>query len=312
MFLAALLLFSLTRAEIIQRMRAPIVTQADGLVKVYARCDEDVRRDFQQPVARFANDTITALYASLSEKSVKFQKPGIVVFLGNDRTNTTEVVSEVVTNDNQLVSRILLKSPGFSDIDRFRLEVVKGFFRSVKATDLDDDAAWKALRKADPRYRIADERAALELWLAGKRPEGAPQLNSEEAVFEEVELNLARMRKVLEPGVASKRDVLIFASRLCLYPRTLDEKFVGGADVVSFKEAIELSSRDPRVRLLAYFKTKELPVFAGGRGDYLAHAGEAYNEFLTALAKGDLTNKELERLLEVAELKLKAAYAQGR
>ena len=48
MTFAALLLLALTRAEIVQRMRAPVITQSEGLVRVYADCPEDVRREFQK------------------------------------------------------------------------------------------------------------------------------------------------------------------------------------------------------------------------------------------------------------------------
>lgn len=312
MTLAAILLFALTRAEIIQRMRAPIITQADGLVKVYARCDEDVRREYQQPVARYAADTVKMLYQHLLKKGERFAQPGIVIFLGNDRTNTTEVVSEVITNDVQMaVSRILLKNPGSADLNRLRLEVVKGFYRSVEGKELGDEAALAILRAADPHYRIEDERHKLELWLKGERSASARAPTDEEELFEEVEENLARMRKVLQPGTASKRDVLTFGSHLWLYARTLDEKFYGGASAVSFKDAISLAKFDPRVRILAVFKMRELPVLAGGRGEYLAHAAEAYVHFLGELAKGEKTEAELEKLYEIAELKLKAAYSQA-
>ena len=35
---AAILLFALTRAEIIERLKAPPITDMDGLVQVYADC----------------------------------------------------------------------------------------------------------------------------------------------------------------------------------------------------------------------------------------------------------------------------------
>ena len=54
-------MLALTRAEIVQRMRAPVVTQAEGLVRVFANCPEDMRREFQSPVARFAAETVYSL-----------------------------------------------------------------------------------------------------------------------------------------------------------------------------------------------------------------------------------------------------------
>lgn len=304
-------MLALTRAEIIQRMRAPVVTRADGLVKVYANCDEDVRRTYQYPVAGFADDTIKTLREGLSLKSERSEKAGIIVLLGADRTNTTEVVTSVSTNDGAVVSRIYLLNPATSDQERFRTQLVRAFSRAVLKAEISDEEAVKLIRKADPKFRIADERAALENWLQGKIEKDFDGPIGEDALFAEVEENLARMRKVLEPGVASKRDILIFASRLHLYPRTFDEKFIGGADVLSFEEAIEVAKKDPRVRFLALFKTNELTVFSGGRGEYLTHAAEAYNEFLLALAKGEQDEKKLKELLKIANLKLKAAEAQA-
>lgn len=311
MMLALLLMLALTRAEIIQRMRAPVVTRADGLVKVYANCDEDVRRTYQTPVAGFADDTVRMLREGLSIKGEKRAGAGIIVLLGSDRTNTTEVVTNVSTNDGTVVSRIYLMNPATSDRERFRNEIVRAFSRAVLKDEISTEQADRLLRRVDPKFRIADERAALEKWLKGISEKDFDGPVGEDGLFAEVEENLARMRKVLEPGKASRRDVLIFASRLFLYPRTLDEKFIGGADVLSFEEAIEVAKVDPRVKFLAYFKKNELAVFGGGRGEYLAHAAEAYNEFLDALAKGEKGERELKELLKNANLKLKAAEAQA-
>ena len=54
MLLAVIALLALTRAELVARMKAPVLTMTEGLVKVYADCPEDMRRDYQMPVARFA------------------------------------------------------------------------------------------------------------------------------------------------------------------------------------------------------------------------------------------------------------------
>ena len=47
MTLCLIALLALTRAEIIERMRAPVVTQADGMVQVFADCPEDMRRELE-------------------------------------------------------------------------------------------------------------------------------------------------------------------------------------------------------------------------------------------------------------------------
>lgn len=287
-------MLALTRAEIIERMRAPVLTQAEGLVAVYADCPEDMRREFQSPIGRFAADTAETLYRGLSQKPVRFHKPGIVIHVGDVRTNDTTVTTRVVTNDARTISRIYVRSPGHADLERLKLEIIKAFYRSVKAVELTDDGAVDAYRAAVPRLRIEDERWKLEEWLAGRG-----KLETEDA--------LLLMRKVIEPGVASRRDVLTFASRLFLYPMYFDERFLHKYDCLSFRDAIRLVRQDPRIALMALLKVGELPVLAGGRGEKLRAAAEAYVDFLKELARCEKSEDELKDMLEGADAKLSLA-----
>ena len=123
---------ALTRAEILERFRAPVVTQADGLVKVYADCPEDMRREYQGPIGSFAAETVKTLYQGLAKKPVRFENPGIVIHIGDVRTNDTTVTSAVSTNQDRVVSRIRVTAPGYADLYRLRLEIVHAFFRSVE------------------------------------------------------------------------------------------------------------------------------------------------------------------------------------
>lgn len=308
MITATVLMLALTRAEIVQRMRAPVITQSDGLVKVFASCDEDLRREYQTPVARFAADTVRLLYRAENLEPRRFESPGIILRVGNGRTNDTEVVVGVETNGANAVTRLYLRSPGYVDRERLRNEIVRAYYRSVKDEEISSEEARKRLRRADPKLRVADERMKLEQWLAGELP--AREM-SEEEVFAETEEMMMRMRKVFEPGHASKRDVLIFASRLRLYPRTFDEPFVGGAKELSFAEAIELVKEDPRIRYFAFVKAQEMSVVGGGRGEFLEDAAEAYSKFLFALAKDESSAEELKEMLTLADLKLNAALSQA-
>ena len=303
MILATLLLVALTRAEIVQRMRAPVITQAEGLVKVYADCPEDVRLEFQHPVARFASETAAAMYRGLLMKPVRMTSPGIIVHIGDVRTNDTRVVSKVSQSDGRTVTRIYLKNPATADLVRFRVEVVKAVMRSVKGEELSDDDAVAAYRSTDPRARIADSRDRLDRWLAGKPGADGRHEDDEEMI--------RLMRKIIEPGHASRRDVLTFASRLFLYPRTLDEKFAGRYDSLSFRDAVRLAKADPRVRLMALFKANEMPVLGGGRGDDMTIAAERYAAFLRELAKGSLSEEDLFRMLDAADAALSAALEKA-
>ncbi|MBR4938963.1 MAG: hypothetical protein IKZ22_08850 [Kiritimatiellae bacterium] len=288
-FFASILVFALTRAEILERMRAPVVTQAEGLVQVFASCPEDMRREYQMPIASFAAETVKSLYRGLNMRPERFSKARIIIHVGSVRTNLPEIVAKADSGR----TRIYVKAPGYADIGRLRTEITKAFFRAVKGEELDDAGAARAFRRSRPELRIADEREELERWI--KNGEG------------DDERNLALMRRILKPGEATRRDVLIFASRLFLYPAALDRKFCGRYDNVSFKEAATLAKEDPSVRLAARRKADEIVVFGGGRGEELSAAAAAYRDFLLALAAAEPDGR-LEELLDAADVKLNVAF----
>jgi len=297
--LSTILVLALSRAEIIERMRAPVVTQADGLVKVFADCPEYMRREYQMPVARFADETVGKLYEATARRPEHFLKPGIVIHIG-DRTNRlTEVVARVSTNDSEVVTRIWLKSPGYADLGQFRLAVVKGFFRSVEKREVSDDEAERAFRLTDPRERVVDERRQLEDWLSGH------------GNVTNDELGLKLMRRVFEPGKASQRDVLIFASRLYLYPPQRDVRLALKYECLSFRDAVKFASWDPLTRAVAFLKANDLLIAGGGRGAELEAAARSYREFLLAFARGKDDTQRLLDLLEEADGKLNVAYEKG-
>ena len=296
--LTTVLLLALTRAEIIERFKAPVVTQADGLVQVYASCPEDMRKEFQGPVARFAADTVQALYQGLARKPERFSQAGILIHVGDVRTNLTEVTAQVVTNGNRVISRIRVKSPGYADLYRLRVEVIKAFYRSVEKRELSDEEAVAAYRHAIPELRVFDERMKLEDWLAGRGTK-------------DDEEGLRLMRKVFRPGESSPRDVLVFASRLYLYPPQHDVRFLGKFDRLSFSEAVKFGRIDPLVRLVAYSKAFELPVLGGGRSPELTAAANAYQVFLLEFARGEKDEKGLKALLDDADEKLNVAFEKA-
>ena len=151
---------------------------------------------------------------------------------------------------------------------------------------------------AVPDLRIFDERKKLEDWIAGRGTK-------------DDEEGLRMMRKVFEPGKSSPRDVLIFASRLYLYPPQYDLKFLGKYDRLSFSEAVRFGRIDPIVRLVAYRKALELPVLGGGKSPELAAAADAYQAFLLAFAKGETDEKGLKTLLDAADERLNVALEKA-
>ena len=297
---AAVILLALTRAEIIERMKSPVITQNDGLVQVYADCPEDMRREYQMPVASFAAETVKTLYAGFSEKSRRFKRPGIVIHLGDVRTNLAAVVARVSTNGTRVVSRIYVPSPGYADVERLRIEVTRGFMRAVRCVEADEAEASAVYRKADPSCRIADARQGLEDWLAGRRPK------------EDDEQYIALMRKVVEPGVASRRDVLVYASRLFLYPPSFDRPFCRRYDALSFRDAVRCARLDARVRLAAFAKAGETIAFGGGRGEEMSAAAKGYWLFLLELARCEKSEEELLALLDKADASLNVAFEKAR
>ena len=297
--MATVLVMALTRAEILERFRAPVMTQADGLVKVYADCPDDMRREYQGPIGSFAAETVKTLYQGLAKKPVRFEKPGIVIHVGDVRTNVTTVTSAVSTNQDRVISRIYVAAPGYADLYRFRLEIVQAFFRSVEKREVSEQEAVAAYRRGDPALRVLDERMKLEDWLAGRGTR-------------DDEEGLRMMRRVFEPGKSSPRDVLIFASRLYLYPPQYDIRFLGRFDRLSFREAVKLGRTDPLVRVVAYQKSFDMPVLGGGKSPELASAANAYREFLLAFAKGETDEKGLLALLDAADEQLNVAFEKSR
>lgn len=305
MLLSLIAMLALTQAEIDQRMLAPIVTQADGLVRVFANCPEDMRREYQMPIARFAADTVTLLYRGAKLKPERFDRPRIIVHVGDVRTNLTDVIVRVRTNENVAVTRIFLRSPGSADLDRYRMELVRAFYRGVCKREVTDAQARAILHAADPSYRISDQRAQLEAWLAGDR---SKQGNADDEAWDDEHLKL--FRKVIEVGVDSRRDVLTFASRLYLYPPHFNEPFAGGRSMLSFREAIALVDDDLRIRIVALQKTVALSLFGSGRSDALRSAAEAYVDFLKELARGEKDRRELEDMLSNADKRLEMVWAR--
>ncbi len=299
--LAAILLAALTRAEIIERMRAVPIVKENGLVQVIADCPADMRDEYQASVAGFVSAVCETLYRARREPPKRFAEPGIVVYVGDVRTNRTDVIVRRRTRaDGSPYTRIYLPAPAFADVTTLRRETVKAFLLALDGRDADDAAADETLRAADPDLRAADSYADLARWLKG------------EPVSENDEHYVRLSRKVLKPGAALPSDVLRFASRLRLYPEVFSAPFCGRYASCTFREAIELARDDARVRFIAYAKTPLVVLFGGGRGEALADAAVAYSEFLRALAAYRKTPEELRAMLDAADEKLNVAMEEAR
>ena len=288
----------LSRAEMIERFKAPILSPADGFVKVFATCSVDIRREYQAPVARFAGETVTALARAAKAPRTRFESPSVIIHLGDVRTNRTDVVVRVATNDAQVVTRLYLPSPAHADLSRLRLELVRAYCRAREGLELTDAEAEERWRMTDPDYRLAQDLRRLQDWLekgAGDGDEG-----------------LRLLYRVFRPGTLSRIEARVFASRLWLYPPSFDEPFAGRFDSLSFADAIRYAKDDPAIRRAARLKADEMPVFGGGRGDKLKTAAMIYRAFLLALADEKTSPEDLETLLEVADMAFNLAYEEAK
>ncbi len=302
MTLAAVLVASaLTRAEIIERFKAPPATKVDGLVQVVADCPADMRREYQGPVAGFAADICRVLYGALREKPRRFNEPGIVIHIGEARTNIADiVVREAEHFSGERFTRIYVPAPAFADTDALRIAVARAFYRSVRNEEITGEEAARIVREADPRLKADFSYREIDRWLKGEKVEGDDR-------------EMMRLyRSVIVPGTARQSDVLRFAARLYLYPPTFDAPFCGRYFCASFDDALKWAKDDPRIRLAAFAKASEVVLFGGGRSEELYKAAEAYSEFLMELGRFSKSPEELLKLLDEADTKLNIAMETAR
>ena len=299
--LAAVLAVALTRAELIDRMRAAPIIKLEGLVQVVGDCPADMRREYMAPVATLVADVCSSLYGMEKLRPRHFDSPGVVVYLGDERTNRTEVVvAERQREGSGPYMFIRLPAPAFSDVAALRRAAAKGFYLAVKGERVSDEEADRAVRQAIPELRIAALEAELEDWLAGRPVPG------------DDEKYMKLFRTVLRPGRAVPADVLRFAGRLYIYPRLYARPFCGRYAACSFADAIDMAAKDPRIRLQAYLKIPSLVTFGGGRGETFAAAVDAYVAFLRELTVYKKAPGELRAMLDDADAKLKAALEEAR
>lgn len=124
--------------------------------------------------------------------------------------------------------------------------------------------------------------------------------------------HLARLaRSVLEPGECGLFELDIFSSKLVLRSPFFDAKMIGGRQICSFREAIDENGSNLMVRAAAFMKSREVPLYAIGRGDELQATAAAYERFLLGVAAGE-DRKKLEEMLNTADARLEIAYEKRR
>ena len=124
--------------------------------------------------------------------------------------------------------------------------------------------------------------------------------------------HLARLaRSVLEPGECGIFELDIFSSKLVLRSPFFDAKMIGDRQICSFREAIDENGSNLMVRAAAFLKSREVPLYAIGRGDELQATAAAYERFLLGVAAGE-DRKKLEEMLSTADARLEVAYEKRR
>ena len=300
-FRTVLFAVALTRAEIIERFKTPPITKMDGLIQVFAECPADMRREYQEPIASFAYGTCKDLAFSMGRNLPPPAKPGIVISVLDGRTNDTRVISfQRERDDGSRYLRIQLPSPGYSDLEKLRTEVAKGFLMYANGKTPSDADIARELRRTDKRAQADFEYAELERWKNG------------EAVESDDSGMLRLSRKIITPGLARPADILRFASRLRLYPSTFDVPFCGKYGCCTPREAIELRNRDVRIRFEALKAMSTVVAYGGGRGEDLLAAAQAYSALFLEIARGEKSDGELFDMLDDAETKLNIAMEKAR
>jgi hypothetical protein len=295
--LAAVILFfvTLSRADWIERLKAPSVIKNEGLIEVSGFCDPQVRSEFQLPVAANASRICDELCDELKIKPVKYKKSRIFIVLGDNLTTNNEVsVSYSKLDSGEIYAKIRLPSPGYADIEKFSREVSRAFFTAINNRTISDSELEVLLRNANPALRLDDDYKALDDW-------------SKKGIYRKGwtdEDYLKLLRKVKKPGSYRKEDVLVFSSRLYLYPEHFAEPFCGTYFLCTFKDAIKYAKIDINVRKAALAKSSELLVFGSGRGDKFAKMAKSYSNFLLALASGKASESVLEEILKIADRQL--------
>ena len=186
-FAAAVLLTGAAFAQEEEPLKIPVSERVRNLPKLAAACDglvgvlaADVPGDpvgFRLPILQFVSSQVRDL-----ERAYKLQMPrrdgiGIFVNVGDGRTNDTRVVAiRTRRPGGDLQTRIVLPSPGFSDLDELRFAVAQAYFRAWifrnggSTNELPEWVVQGAVRAANAETAHDDMRFVLGLWSQARLP----------------------------------------------------------------------------------------------------------------------------------------------
>ena len=154
-----------------------LATACDGLVGVLAA---DVPGDpygFRLPILQFVSSEVRELEHAYKLRMPKRDGFGIFVNVGDGRTNDTRVLSRRMRRPGGgLQTRIVLPSPGFSDLDELRFAVAQAYFRAWifrnggSTNELPEWVVQGAIRAMRGETRDDDAHFVLELWSQARLP----------------------------------------------------------------------------------------------------------------------------------------------
>lgn len=117
-------------------------------------------------------------------------------------------------------------------------------------------------------------------------------------------------RSVLEPGTCDRWDADFFSSRMMLYSPSFAVKLAGDGYSCSYRQALEEGESNLVVRTAALLKSREVPLYALGRGERLQDVARTYQRFLLGVAAGE-DKKKLAGMLKAADVKLEGVYEEN-
>ena len=186
-FAAAVLLTGAAFAQEEEPLKIPVSERIRNLPKLATACDglvgvlaADVPGDpygFRLPILQFVSGQVREL-----ERAYKLQMPkrdgiGIFVNVGDGRTNDTRVISRRTRRPGgDVQTRIILPSPGFSDLDELRFAVAQAYFRSWvfrNGGSTNEPPEWivQGLVRAVNGQTVDDDtHFVLELWSQARLP----------------------------------------------------------------------------------------------------------------------------------------------
>ena len=154
-----------------------LATACDGLVGVLAADVPGDEYGFRLPILQFVSGHVRDLERVYGLNMPKRDGIGIFVNVGDGRTNDTRVISRRTRRpDGEVQTRIILPSPGFSDLDELRFAVAQAYFRAWifrnggSTNELPEWVVQGAVRAVDGETAHDDIRFVLELWSQARLP----------------------------------------------------------------------------------------------------------------------------------------------